>query len=62
MLELAAKVGVDMPISTTVVALLRGELSAVEIVPILMRRNPKDELDGLSIDRGPQAPGDHDFK
>jgi glycerol-3-phosphate dehydrogenase (NAD(P)+) len=48
MLELAHKVGVDMPISATVAALLRGDLLVAEIVPLLMRRSPKDELDGLN--------------
>jgi glycerol-3-phosphate dehydrogenase (NAD(P)+) len=47
MLEVARRVGVDMPISATVAALLRGDLSVGEVVPVLMRRSPKDELDGL---------------
>jgi glycerol-3-phosphate dehydrogenase (NAD(P)+) len=47
LLELAATVGVDMPISSTVVAVLRGELSARDVVPLLMRRSPKAELHGL---------------
>ena len=46
--ELARKVGVDMPISATVAALLGGDLSVSEVVPLLMRRSPKDELDGLN--------------
>jgi len=50
LLELAHKVGVDMPISATVAALLRGDISTGEVVSVLMRRSPKDELDGLSGD------------
>ncbi len=48
LLELAASVGVDMPISATVDALLQGKLSPIEIVPLFMRRSPKAELDGLA--------------
>ena len=50
LLELAHGVGVDMPISAAVAALLRGDLSTADIVSVLMRRSPKDELDGLSGD------------
>jgi glycerol-3-phosphate dehydrogenase (NAD(P)+) len=48
LVELAHLVGVEMPISETVAALLRGDLSAMEVVPMLMRRSPKSELDGLA--------------
>ncbi len=47
LVELARRVGVEMPISETVAALLRGELTTGEVVPFLMRRSPKQELDGL---------------
>jgi glycerol-3-phosphate dehydrogenase (NAD(P)+) len=46
-LALASSAGVDMPISATVAALLRGDLSPHEIVPLLMQRSPKVELHGL---------------
>jgi glycerol-3-phosphate dehydrogenase (NAD(P)+) len=47
LLALARKVGVDMPISATVAALLRGDLAVTEIVSVLMRRSPKLEFDGM---------------
>jgi hypothetical protein len=43
-----------MPISATVAALLRGELTPPEIVPLLMQRSPKGELHGLRT--GPRTP------
>jgi glycerol-3-phosphate dehydrogenase (NAD(P)+) len=48
LVELARRVGVEMPISETVAGLLSGRLSVAEIVPVLMRRSPKNELDGLA--------------
>jgi glycerol-3-phosphate dehydrogenase (NAD(P)+) len=47
LLAMAASAGVEMPISSTVAALLTGELSAGDVVPLLMRRSPKVELHGL---------------
>jgi glycerol-3-phosphate dehydrogenase (NAD(P)+) len=47
LLALAHGIGVEMPISETVVALLDGVISPGEIVPTLMNRSPKSELDGL---------------
>jgi glycerol-3-phosphate dehydrogenase (NAD(P)+) len=47
LLDLARKVGVDMPISATVAALLSGDLAVTDIIPVLMRRSPKLEVDGL---------------
>jgi glycerol-3-phosphate dehydrogenase (NAD(P)+) len=47
LLALAAAADVDMPISQMVAALLRGEMSALDIVPLLMQRSPKVELHGL---------------
>jgi glycerol-3-phosphate dehydrogenase (NAD(P)+) len=47
LVELARRVGIEMPISESVAALLRGDISVTEIVPLLMRRSPKQELDGL---------------
>jgi glycerol-3-phosphate dehydrogenase (NAD(P)+) len=49
LLAMAGSAGVEMPISSTVVALLTGELSAGDVVPLLMRRSPKAELHGLGI-------------
>jgi glycerol-3-phosphate dehydrogenase (NAD(P)+) len=48
LLAMAASAGVEMPISSTVAALLAGELSAADVVPLLMRRSPKVELHGLA--------------
>ena len=47
LLEVAAALGVEMPISSTVNALLRAELSPAEVVAMLMQRSPKPELHGL---------------
>jgi glycerol-3-phosphate dehydrogenase (NAD(P)+) len=47
LLELAGRVGTEMPIASTVAAVLQGEVSPVDAVPLLMRRNPRAELDGL---------------
>jgi glycerol-3-phosphate dehydrogenase (NAD(P)+) len=49
LLAMAAAAGVEMPISSTVATLLSGELSAADVVPLLMRRSPKAELHGLAI-------------
>lgn len=45
--ELAARVGVEMPICETVVAVLDDRLAPRDIVPRLMRRDAKRELHGL---------------
>jgi glycerol-3-phosphate dehydrogenase (NAD(P)+) len=49
LLAMAAAAGVEMPISSTVADLLTGDLSAADVVPLLMRRSPKVELHGLPI-------------
>lgn len=49
LLALAAGVGVEMPISATVDALLRGELPIGDVVARLMHRDPKAELEGLGM-------------
>jgi glycerol-3-phosphate dehydrogenase (NAD(P)+) len=49
LLAMAAAAGVEMPISSTVAALLSGDLSASDVVPLLMRRSPKVELHGLVL-------------
>ena len=46
-LRLAQRQGVVMPISEVVGELLAGRLTADEVVPRLMRREPRSELDGL---------------
>jgi glycerol-3-phosphate dehydrogenase (NAD(P)+) len=46
-LRLAQRHSVVMPISETVADLLSGRLTAGEVVPRLMRREPRSELDGL---------------
>ena len=43
-LQRALHLGVDMPITECVVALLDGELKPVEAVAALMGRDPKGEL------------------
>ena len=48
LLAVAAALGVDMPISATINALLRGELSPSDVVTLLMQRSPKAELHGLA--------------
>ena len=45
--ELAARVGVEMPIADQVVAVLHGVTPASEVVAALMGRTMKPELDGL---------------
>jgi glycerol-3-phosphate dehydrogenase (NAD(P)+) len=47
LLRMAEAVGVEMPITATVAALLRGELTPHDIGPLLMQRSPKVELYGL---------------
>ena len=51
-LELAADVGVQMPICSAVVRLLRGEVTASDIVSSLMQRFPKLELHGIGPSTG----------
>jgi glycerol-3-phosphate dehydrogenase (NAD(P)+) len=46
-LDLARRVGVEMPIAEKVAPVLSGELSAADVVPPLMRREAKPELHGL---------------
>ncbi len=46
-LDVAATLGVDMPIAAAVNALLGGELSPSDVVTVLMHRSPKSELHGL---------------
>ena len=45
--ELAARLGVELPIIASVLALLRGERTAQELVPELMGRDRKTELAGI---------------
>jgi glycerol-3-phosphate dehydrogenase (NAD(P)+) len=47
-LGLARRLGVEMPISEKVGAVLAGELSAAEVVRLLMHREAKPELHGLT--------------
>jgi len=42
--QLARKLGVDMPISAAVAAVLDGRLSAAQAVDQLMARDPKEEI------------------
>jgi glycerol-3-phosphate dehydrogenase (NAD(P)+) len=47
-LGLARRLGVEMPISEKVGAVLGGELSAAEVVSMLMQREAKSELHNLA--------------
>lgn len=49
LLALAKGVRVDMPLSETVAAVLRGAISASDVVAMLMSRSPTSELHGLSV-------------
>jgi glycerol-3-phosphate dehydrogenase (NAD(P)+) len=57
LMTMAERVGIDLPISSTVVALLRGDLEPGDVVARLMRRSPKAELEGLDGLGGPDGPG-----
>ena len=46
-LVLAERYGVDVPIATQVTDVLAGRCTAAEVIPALMRRQVKGELDGL---------------
>jgi glycerol-3-phosphate dehydrogenase (NAD(P)+) len=45
---LGALVGVELPIAEQVAAVIAGAITAAEIVPALMLRQPKAELDGMA--------------
>ncbi len=47
-LGLARRLGVEMPISEKVGAVLAGELSPADVVHLLMQRDAKPELHGLT--------------
>ena len=51
-LELARGVGVEMPLAEHVGAMLRGDLSPIEVVRELMGRAPTSELHGLEMTSG----------
>ena len=46
-LELAARVGVEMPITEQVVGVLYHDKKAADAIPTLMRRETKPELEGI---------------
>lgn len=46
-LELAARLGVEVPVIEQVVAVCHGGRSPAEAIPLLMRRAPKSEIDPL---------------
>lgn len=50
--DLAARVGVEMPIAEQVVAVLYDGRTAREVIPALMQREAKAELQGISPDPG----------
>jgi glycerol-3-phosphate dehydrogenase (NAD(P)+) len=45
--ELGRRVGVELPIAEQVAAVVNGDKSAAEVIPALMQREPKGELDGM---------------
>lgn len=55
-LELAGRHAVDVPIVEQVVEVLEGRKTAREIIPALMRRQVKAELEGLVIDPTGERP------
>jgi glycerol-3-phosphate dehydrogenase (NAD(P)+) len=55
---LAHRLGVDMPICETVVAICSGELAPSEALPSLMQRTPKRELEGLAASGTPESSRD----
>jgi glycerol-3-phosphate dehydrogenase (NAD(P)+) len=48
--ELAGRVGVELPIAQQVAAVINGEQTAAEIIPVLMLRQAKAELHGIAAD------------
>ena len=56
-LQLAERVGVEMPIAEQVVAVLYEGRTAAEIIPALMRREAKPELHGIAREAMPDKHG-----
>jgi glycerol-3-phosphate dehydrogenase (NAD(P)+) len=56
-LALARRLGVDMPICETVVAICAGQLVPREALPSLMQRTPKRELEGLDASATSESDG-----
>jgi glycerol-3-phosphate dehydrogenase (NAD(P)+) len=54
---LAHRLGVDMPICETVVAICSGRLTPSQALPSLMQRTPKRELEGLDASAAPASDG-----
>ena len=52
--DLAARVGIEMPIAEQVVAVLYEGRTAAEIIPALMQREAKPELQGLAREASPE--------
>jgi glycerol-3-phosphate dehydrogenase (NAD(P)+) len=46
--ELGRRVGIELPIAEQVAAVVNGEKTAAEVIPILMQREAKGELDGIA--------------
>jgi glycerol-3-phosphate dehydrogenase (NAD(P)+) len=53
--ELAERNGVELPIADQVVAVLSGAKRPAEVIPALMRRRPRPELDWRTAERGRAA-------
>ena len=56
-LQLAARVGVEMPIAEQVVAVVHDGKTAAEVIPALMRREAKPELHGIAREAMPDKYG-----
>jgi len=54
-LELAARYGVEMPIAEQVTEVLEGRKTAHQIIPALMQREAKAELQGMPGHPAPSA-------
>jgi hypothetical protein len=55
--KLVVRAEVEMPISSTVAALLTGDVSAADVVPLLMGTAPRSSSTGSRSD--PSATGQH---
>jgi glycerol-3-phosphate dehydrogenase (NAD(P)+) len=45
--ELGRRIGVELPIAEQVAAVVNGEQTAADVIPALMQREAKGELDGM---------------
>jgi glycerol-3-phosphate dehydrogenase (NAD(P)+) len=50
--ELGTRVGVELPIAEQVAAVVNGDKTAAEVIPVLMMREAKPELEGIATPAG----------